>query len=168
MRNLEVIHNLETSTYEFVDDNNTVAIGANLQFRFIKSTIPVVFNQLRFGYNLMIDKVVVNNNTFPRFGEYSSSDQLHLEVCTINLLPNKEYELDIWVEESGNRTAANYTFITDIPPAPYPSWTWDNLKWVPPIPAPTQVDGSIYVWDEDTLSWIVLVELVDTSGYEVT
>ena len=39
-------------------------------------------------------------------------------------------------------------------PAPlYSSWVWDANKksWIAPSPMP--IDGGIYNWDEDTLSW---------------
>ena len=35
----------------------------------------------------------------------------------------------------------------------YPSWTLDaNYDWQAPVPYPT--DGNMYIWDEDTLSWV--------------
>jgi len=39
-------------------------------------------------------------------------------------------------------------------PKPYASWTLDETTciWQPPIPVPT--DGSMYQWDEDTVTWI--------------
>ena len=40
-----------------------------------------------------------------------------------------------------------------IKPQPYPSWTLDaNYDWQAPVPYPT--DGNMYIWDEDTLSWV--------------
>jgi hypothetical protein len=40
-----------------------------------------------------------------------------------------------------------------IAPQPYPSWTLDQAgDWQPPTPYPT--DGGMYVWDEETLTWI--------------
>lgn len=42
-----------------------------------------------------------------------------------------------------------------IPPKTFPSWLFntDTCRWEPPIPYPT--DGNMYVWDEDTKSWII-------------
>ena len=38
-------------------------------------------------------------------------------------------------------------------PQPYPSWSLDgNYAWQPPTPMPD--DGKVYVWDEDTTSWV--------------
>ena len=41
-----------------------------------------------------------------------------------------------------------------IPPRPYPSWSLDSqtCDWVAPIPMPN--DGSWYMWDESTQSWV--------------
>jgi hypothetical protein len=41
-----------------------------------------------------------------------------------------------------------------IPPKTFPSWVLDDetCQWVPPVASPS--DGKIYVWNEDTLSWI--------------
>ena len=42
------------------------------------------------------------------------------------------------------------------PPAPYPSWTWDD-GWHPPIPQPA--DG-LWTWDEDQQSWVEVTDLL--------
>lgn len=43
-----------------------------------------------------------------------------------------------------------------IAPQPYASWVFsDNtLDWLPPIPYPE--DGNQYLWDENTVSWILI------------
>lgn len=40
-----------------------------------------------------------------------------------------------------------------IPPKPFDSWTWNDSKkeWEAPTPMP---EGALYIWDEETLSWI--------------
>lgn len=41
-----------------------------------------------------------------------------------------------------------------IPPQPFPSWTLNESTclWEPPVPRPDNAD---YVWDEQTVSWII-------------
>ena len=34
---------------------------------------------------------------------------------------------------------------------PYPSWVKGDSDWEPPVPMPT--DGTLYDWDEPTVSW---------------
>jgi hypothetical protein len=43
-----------------------------------------------------------------------------------------------------------------IAPQPYPSWTLNptTTDWDPPTPMPT--DGKRYIWDEATLSWVLV------------
>lgn len=49
-----------------------------------------------------------------------------------------------------------YDLVLDafIPPQPYPSWilNTETCLWEAPIPYPD--DGNMYIWDEDTLSWV--------------
>lgn len=41
-----------------------------------------------------------------------------------------------------------------IPPQPFPSWLLneETCLWDAPVPYPD--DGALYLWDEDTLSWV--------------
>jgi hypothetical protein len=41
-----------------------------------------------------------------------------------------------------------------IPPKPFDSWVLneDSCLWDAPVPYPT--DGAVYVWDEETVSWV--------------
>lgn len=45
-----------------------------------------------------------------------------------------------------------------IAPQPFPSWTLNEAttEWEAPQPMPT--DGGLYLWDEDTLSWLEVIE----------
>lgn len=43
-----------------------------------------------------------------------------------------------------------------ISPQPYPSWSLDsNFDWYPPVPKPS--DDHYYRWDEESLSWVILM-----------
>ena len=40
-----------------------------------------------------------------------------------------------------------------IAPQPFPSWSLDSVDdWQPPVPRPN--DGTLWLWDENTLSWV--------------
>lgn len=43
-----------------------------------------------------------------------------------------------------------------IPPQPYPSWVLNTTtcQWQAPVPYPD--DGKMYIWDEATLSWVLV------------
>ena len=57
-----------------------------------------------------------------------------------------------------NYAGIGYSYDPDfdafIPAKPYPSWLLNTniCRWEAPIPYPD--DGNVYVWDEDTLSWV--------------
>lgn len=42
-----------------------------------------------------------------------------------------------------------------IMPSPFPSWVFDGENWNAPTPRPEDAD-KIYVWNEDTTSWVEL------------
>ena len=39
------------------------------------------------------------------------------------------------------------------PPAPFPSWVWNDTAWEAPVPMPESDDTGSYVWDEDAQDW---------------
>ena len=66
-----------------------------------------------------------------------------------------------WVQTSYNGTIRhNYAGIGHTwdgtgfaAPQPYGSWSLDgNYMWEPPTPMPD--DGNLYLWDEETTSWV--------------
>ena len=72
-----------------------------------------------------------------------------------------------WVQTSyNNRIRKNYAGIgytydsgrdAFIPPQPYPSWTMseETCLWSAPVLYPA--DGKMYNWNEETLSWIEVI-----------
>lgn len=64
----------------------------------------------------------------------------------------------------GNYAGIGYIYdsVNDVfyPPQPYSSWSIglsSNWIWVAPVPAP--VDGNNYMWNELTLSWVIVPTL---------
>ena len=61
-----------------------------------------------------------------------------------------------------NYAGVGYTYdvVRDafIPPQKFPSWTLNEntCLWEAPIPVPQ--DGKTYVWNEETVSWLLLTE----------
>jgi hypothetical protein len=57
-----------------------------------------------------------------------------------------------------NYAGIGYTYDEErdafIPPQPFESWVLneDSCLWDAPVPYPT--DGAVYVWDEETVSWV--------------
>ena len=58
----------------------------------------------------------------------------------------------------GNYAGIGYTYdaVNDVFYAPqtYPSWILNTTTWTWEAPVPYPNDGKLYVWDEDTTSWI--------------
>jgi len=69
-----------------------------------------------------------------------------------------------WYETTTNnyaRIGGTYVNGKFIDPQPYPSWTIQDIEtpsmslcsdWVAPVEKPN--DGKLYIWDEETLTWI--------------
>jgi len=78
-----------------------------------------------------------------------------------------------WVQTSYNGNfrkqyaCVGDTFVSDAdvfytPVAPFPSWTLDeNYDWHAPTPKPE--DGKLYLWNEDSLTWVE-IPTGDTNG----
>jgi hypothetical protein len=66
----------------------------------------------------------------------------------------------------GNYAGIGVTYDEDldafIPPKPFDSWTLDEstFNWVAPTPYPEVEGEEVYEWNEETLSWILIEEVV--------
>jgi hypothetical protein len=58
----------------------------------------------------------------------------------------------------GNYAGVGYTYDAthDVfyAPKPYPSWTLDETVWTWIAPTPMPTDGKVYIWNEETKSWV--------------
>lgn len=113
------------------------------------------FAELDEDDNVLRVIVVHNNELIDENG--NESEQKGLEFCS-NLLGGK------WIQTSYNGNfrknyagpGYHYDITRDafIPPKDFNSWVLneETCQWEPPIPMPD--DGFMYVWDEETTSWI--------------
>jgi hypothetical protein len=42
------------------------------------------------------------------------------------------------------------------PPQPFPSWLKDSFTYLWEAPVPYPDDGRVYIWDESTISWVLV------------
>jgi len=84
---------------------------------------------------------------------YGKSDQEFVDYIYFDLLPNTEYTANFLIRDGEDQVIDSLTFTTPKPPQPYPSWTWENYDWIPPIAYP-QDDSIMYIWDEENQQWI--------------
>lgn len=117
------------------------------------------FAQLDESY-IVTEVVVVNNETIDNL-PFPESEPVGVAFC------QSLFGLTtIWKQTSYNanfrKNYAGIGFTYDpvldafIAPQPYPSWLLNTATchWEAPVPYPT--DGGYYVWDEATLSWVLV------------
>lgn len=117
------------------------------------------FAQLDENY-IVTEVVVVNNETINDLPFPES------EPVGVAFLQSLFGSTTIWKQTSYNANfrknyaGIGYTYdpVLDafIPPQPYPSWLLDTAtcQWQAPVPYPD--DGKMYIWDEATLSWVLV------------
>jgi len=117
--------------------------------------------------NIVVDVVVVSNEALGNLVFPES------EPIGIQFLHDLYQNDDTWLQTSynrsfrGNYAGIGFTYRFDIdqfiPFSPYPSWIYDPITamWEPPVPMPYPVPkGYIYVWNEETLSWDLVLRPV--------
>jgi hypothetical protein len=130
---------------------------ADLFIGFTDDAPVVEFNNLKFKYELKQDGSIKQYGIFPPPNvRYIRSDQPYIVAERLIFDADKEYDLYLWAENGGSSFEKTVSFTTPKPPQPYPSWTWDGAQWNPPTPYPE--DDKNYEWDENTLSWVEVLE----------
>ena len=68
--------------------------------------------------------------------------------------PTPRPEEGVWYWKEDTTEWVDYVYNNPDGNQPYPSWTWDTTSggWNPPAERPN--DGNIYIWNEDTLTWV--------------
>jgi hypothetical protein len=151
MSKMTITYNLDTQECVLTLDDIAPSY-ADLRFCFNKlSASP--FKNLKFKFELKQAGNIKQYGVYPPAGvSYVSTDQDFLLSEPLNLIPDKEYELYLWMEHDGVSAETTEVFTSPKPPQPFPSWTWENDMWNPPVERP---DNAIaYSWDEDTLAWV--------------
>ena len=103
--------------------------------------------------------VVANEDTADQNGV--ENEAIGIEFCT-NLLGGRwvqtSYNANIRKNYAGIGYKYDATLDAFIPPQPFESWTLneETAQWESPTPYPD--DGKRYSWDEETTSWVEIVE----------
>ena len=117
------------------------------------------FAQLDENY-IVTEVVVVNNETINDLSFPES------EPVGVAFLQSLFGSTGVWKQTSYNANfrknyaGIGYTYdpVLDafIAPQPYPSWVLNTTtcQWQAPVPYPD--DGKTYIWDEATLSWVLV------------
>lgn len=116
--------------------------------------------------NGVVDRVIVAEQDFINSGAVgSASEWIQTSYNTrggVYYLPNSHTPSPdqgpaLRKNYAGNGYSYDYVLDAFIPPKPYDSWTLNGFSclWEPPVAYPD--DGQLYVWDEDTTTWIEAV-----------
>jgi hypothetical protein len=117
------------------------------------------FAQLDGSY-IVTEVIVVNNETIDNLPFPES------EPAGVAFLQSLFGSTTVWKQTSYNANfrknyaGIGYTYdpVLDafIAPQPYPSWVLNTTtcQWQAPVPYPN--DGKMYIWDEATLSWVLV------------
>ncbi len=110
--------------------------------------------------NVVTQVIVVNNNELLDENGVEQESK-GIAFCQSLLGGNwKQTSYNSTIRKNYAGIGFTYDEIRDafIAPKPYNSWLLneDTCKWEAPVAIPT--DGKIYRWDEDTTSWVEIVE----------
>ena len=156
MSEIRAYDNLKDQVWDVVDVDVTPHY-ADLRIGFLDEQKPVVFKQLRFGFELRKNSEVIDSQEWPPQGvKYRKTDQTFIATHRLKFTPETDYELYLWAENGGLRVEKTHAFTTPRPAQPYPSWTWNGTTWEPPVPYPE--DSGDYYWDEDAGEWVEWTE----------
>ena len=151
---------LKTQNWEVTFDNLAPTF-ADLHIGFTDEAPVIEFRDLKFKYELRQGDNIKQYGVFPPPGvRYVRTDQEFLIIERLKLEMETDYELYLWAENDKESFETTVPFTTPRPEQPYSSWTWnaDAQVWEPPVAMPT--DGKDYRWDEETQSWVEVVENV--------
>jgi hypothetical protein len=150
----------DTATQTWSQEGEELSsFSANLYFGFRNNgELPVTFDGMGFGYTLENSEGLISEDHNPLEGvTYISSDQDYITAHTINdLVPDEEYTLNVWAENSGNRWEEEFSFTLLRPTSPFDSWIYneENHAWEAPILYPE--DDGMYAWDEESQEWVAM------------
>lgn len=108
----------------------------------------------------IVQRVIVISDDKCNGGQFPNSELSGIEFCKKLFGQNTNWKQTSYNSNFRyNFAGAGYTYdeVNDAfisPKPPFDSWSLnDDFKWEAPVPYPT--DGAFYIWDEDTLSWIL-------------
>jgi len=158
MGKLYAIDNFKTGNWS-LDTSEIEPTSNDLFITFTEEAPVITFKDLKFGYELKQDGNIKQYGVYPPPGiRYKRSDQEYLEVIRLKLETEESYSLFLWAENDGQRFEKEFDFETPRPAQPYNSWTWNPVNKIWEAPEPRPDDGKDYEWDEETLSWVVVVD----------
>ena len=159
---ITAIYNLATKKWSITKDlKPTKDVVFNLGFEKDGHDM-ITFNNLKFGFKLWritdprkTDMVGTRDFPFGKTKQYLRSENKILEIVDdLEISPADDFRIELYAEESGERSEFNYEFLVPLPAQPYPSWAWNGVFWEAPKQLPVDHEVVEYRWDESKLEWI--------------
>jgi len=101
------------------------------------------------------NNVVVNILTVPDEQQSRGQDYLANDLQLGGRWIQTSYNGNVRKMYAGVGYIYNEEFDFFLPPKPYPSWELDTYlrKWTPPVVRPENVEGKVWIWDEENGEW---------------
>jgi hypothetical protein len=152
MSSITLTNNLKTASWS-IRTGDLVKSYVDIQLGFTIGDQSIKFDRFQFGFELKKNNLVLLRDAFPKENcTYVTTDQEYIESVRVRIEFETTYYVEVWSTNAGILMRDSFEFTTSKPLQPYDSWIWENKRWNPPYPMPT--DGNIYKWDEQTLQWI--------------
>jgi hypothetical protein len=110
--------------------------------------------------DIVIEVIAVNNDTIDNL-PFPESEPVGIAFLTewsggYTNWKQTSYNANFRINYAGVGYSYNTSLDAFVPPQPYLSWTLNTTtcQWESPTPYPT--DNKLYVWDEETLSWVAI------------
>jgi len=144
----------DTATGNFTFDESTVRpFGANIEARLNRHGQTVHFDGLEYGVTITRNNGAPETHTFPPSGVvYRNTDQDVLTALTVRWRPEDAIKLNVWITNGGVTRTGQHNLTVPRPVQPYPSWTWDGIRWIAPVPYP--LGSGFFDWDDSTQTWV--------------
>jgi hypothetical protein len=136
-----------------VESTDVYAPDCDMHISFTSETKEISFTDVKFGYKLTSKNEVISERDYPleNIKLETAVDGSPVAMPRLIMQPGVEYGLHLWAEDAGQRGEMDTVVAMPLPEKPHPSWVWNDVTWVAPIPYPT--DGKLHIWDEATKSW---------------
>jgi hypothetical protein len=155
MSRINAIDNFETGNIEF-NIENLDPYYTDLYIGFTNQAPIIEFKNLQFRFELRQGTGILQYGMYPPPGvQYVKTDQLYIVTERLTLRPGQSYTLWLMIENDNTVFQNTIEFTTPFPTQSYPSWTWIDDCWKPPVAYPRNDPANLYVWDEATLNWIL-------------
>jgi hypothetical protein len=135
-----------------IDTANAEPYGGDLVGTLNRHGQVISLRGLSYGATVTVNGAETLAHVWPPANiRYVKTDQDVLSAVRASWAPDDEVTIAAWVQTPANRYETTESFVAPRPPQPYPSWTWTDGAWTPPIPYPEEGE---WQWDEAAQEWV--------------